>query len=124
MLNFNNGVNPLQTISDGYKERGKSNPNNEAASDSMQALRQRYETDASSMSPVELMTLGMYELNAKNVKDSEDRRIDEDKDAQKDDKGTKKDSEGKDKADTKEALQARIDALQAKLAEVIGGANE
>ncbi|WP_336865247.1 hypothetical protein [Peribacillus frigoritolerans] len=124
MLNFNNGVNPLQTISDGYKERGKSNPNNDPASDSMQALRQRYETDAASMSPVELLTLGMYELSAKNVKDSEDKRIDEDKDAQKDDKGGGKDSEGKDKADTTESLQAKIDALQVKLAEIIGGANE
>ncbi|MDP9742862.1 UNVERIFIED_ORG: hypothetical protein QFZ59_004692 [Bacillus sp. B2I3] len=122
MLNHDNGVNPLQSISDGYKERGTSKPNE--VYDEISALRKMYENDPSSLNGVQLLTLGMAELNAKNVKQSEDRRIDEDKDAQKDDKGGEKDSEDKDKANELESLKTEMAALTKKFEAMNGGANE
>ncbi|MGG3556269.1 hypothetical protein ABES23_06145 [Peribacillus frigoritolerans] len=121
MLNYDNGTNPRQLISDGYKEKDTSKPFE--VRDEIGALREMYQKDPNSLNSVQLLTLGMANLSAKNNQDSEVRRIDDDKDAQKDDKGGEKGSE-KDKADTTESLQAKIDALQAKLAEVIGGGNE
>ncbi|AQX56044.1 hypothetical protein [Priestia flexa] len=66
--------NPVRDFAKWYEDNGKSKPNNEAASDSAEALRQRYQKDPSSMSPIELLSLGMYELNAKNEAQSQEQQ--------------------------------------------------
>jgi hypothetical protein len=75
MLNYQEKkYSPLDSIIKGYEERGTSKANNEPASDSMKALRERYNADPNSLSPIELLTLGSYEMNAKNEKESQERQ--------------------------------------------------
>jgi hypothetical protein len=112
MLNFDNGTNPLQAIKDGYKERGTSKPFE--IHDEIASLRKMYDNDPNSLSSVQLLTLGMANLSAKNNQDSEDRRIDADK-------GGEGDSEDKSKADALEAIKAEIAALNTRFAELNGG---
>ncbi|PFP29832.1 hypothetical protein COJ96_09110 [Bacillus sp. AFS073361] len=54
---------PLHDIMDGYNKR---NPmKQEKPSDSVEALRERYLKDRNSLSSIELLTLGMSELQSK-----------------------------------------------------------
>lgn len=63
---------PVDDFTKWYEENGKSKPNNEAASDSVEALRQQYEEDPSSLNSIQLLTLGMAELNVKNEAESQE----------------------------------------------------
>jgi len=66
--------NPIDDLTKWYEQNGKSKPNNEAASDSVEALRQQYEKDPSSLNSTQLLTLGMAELNEKNEAESQERQ--------------------------------------------------
>ncbi|MBY0098673.1 hypothetical protein [Mesobacillus maritimus] len=67
MIKYDNGTNPLQAMIDGYEERGKSQPFTEPASDSLEVLRKQYEKNPDVLSPIQLLTIGMADLNNKYV---------------------------------------------------------
>lgn len=63
---------PLHDIMDGYNKR---NPmKQEKPSDSVEALRERYLKDKNSLSAIELLTLGMSELQSKRDAVQEERQ--------------------------------------------------
>jgi len=65
---------PLYDIIQGYAQRGTSKPNNDPASDSMKVLQEQYRRDPNSLNPTQLLTLGLYELNQKREKNSEEQQ--------------------------------------------------
>ncbi|TYS68834.1 hypothetical protein FZC76_07805 [Sutcliffiella horikoshii] len=63
---------PLNDLADWY---AKNSPVKEdTPSDSVEALRSRYVQDPNSLSPIELLSLGMANLNAKNYSESKEKQ--------------------------------------------------
>lgn len=54
--------NPVQTISEGYTEKGKSVPNEN--NPEVDLLREQFKRDPESLSSLQRLTLGFAELNA------------------------------------------------------------
>ncbi|MFC4022708.1 hypothetical protein ACFOUV_02610 [Oceanobacillus longus] len=72
MLNYQEKkYSPIDSIAQGYAERGTNQANTDAASVSYEALRKRFKENPDSLSPMELLTLGSYEYDEKNRQQSE-----------------------------------------------------
>lgn len=63
---------PLDDIAEWYEKNNSIKQR--TPSDSVEAIRQRYDRDPNSLSPIELLTLGMANLDTRNKADSKKRQ--------------------------------------------------
>lgn len=74
-LNYQNPkYSPVQDFAKWYEQNGKSKVNDQPASDSVEALQKRFAEDPESLSPVERLSLGFANLNAKNEAEAKERQ--------------------------------------------------